>query len=101
MNNIELAELHELMDEYAYFEPHIYPTKGENIMFIDGTNLSGNPITFDVKTKEFTVVVFENEDVAEYEYERDDWEDDVDELMIAAYEAIRLARDIARKNGKG
>ena len=101
MNKIEIKELHELMDEYAYFEPHIYPTKGRNIMFIDYTDLNGNPITFDTEKREFTVVVFENEDVAEYKYERDDWEDGVDELTIAAYEAVRLARDIARKNDKG
>ena len=101
MNRIELAELHELMDEYAYFEPHIYPTKGENIMFIDATALGGNPITFNAESRSFTVVVFEDEDVAEYAYEKDDWEDDVDELTIAAYEAVRLARDIGRKNGKG
>lgn len=101
MNNIELLELHELMDEYAYFEPDIYPTKGENIMFIDYTDLGGNPITFDTESKTFTVVVFEDEDIAEYEYEKDDWEDDVDELTIAAYEAVRIARDIGWKNGKG
>ena len=103
MNKKQLKELHIMMDDYGYFEPDIYPAKGDElIMFIDQTNLDGNPVMFDPELSSFTVAVFDDEDVGDYEYEKDEWEEDVTEFQIQAYEAVRLARDLAknRKYGK-
>lgn len=99
MKSWELKELAEIMDDYGYFEPDIYPEKEDDslILFIDATTLNGNPVNFDVPTREFTVSVFDDFQEGEYEYEEDEWEDDIDELAIKAYEAVRLARDLARK----
>ena len=96
MKKKELKELHTMMDDYGYFEPDIYPTKGELIMFIDQTRLSGNPVMFDPDQGSFTVAVFEDEDVGDYEYESDEWDEEVTQRQIEAYEAVRLARDLAR-----
>ena len=86
------------MDDYGYFEPHIYPAKEgkELIMFIDQTKLAGNPIMFSVKEKDFTVAVYDDEDVGDYEYENDKWEEDTSQFQVEAYEAVRLARDLAK-----
>ena len=102
MNVRELEELHTTMDEYGYFEPDIYASKGELIMFIDQTRLDGNPVMFDPETQDFTVAVFDDEDVGDYEYESDEWEEGIPEMVVKAYEAVRLARDLAknRRNGK-
>lgn len=96
MKKKELKELHSMMDDYGYFEPHIYPAKGELIMFIDQTRLEGNPVMFDPSKKDFTVAVFSDEDVGDYEYEDDQWDSDVTDFQIQAYEAVRLARDLAK-----
>ena len=100
MNRIETKELHEMMDDYGYFEPDIYASKGELIMFIDQTRLNGNPVMFDPELEKFTVAVFDDEDVGDYEYESEEWEESVTQRQIEAYEAVRLARDLAKGKGQ-
>ena len=96
MKKRELKKLHDAMSDYGYFEPHIYPSKGELIMFIDETRFEGNPVVFDSNKKEFTVTVFAGEDVDDYKYESVLWDEDITALQKEAYEAVQLARDLAK-----
>lgn len=96
MKKRELKELHSTMDDHGYFEPHIYPSKGELIMFIDETKFEGNPVVFDPSKKDFTVTVYDGEDADDYKYESILWDEEITQLQKEAYEAVQLARDLAR-----